>query len=218
MEPEYRFDKNVINIFNAIKNEEYTGGNNFHIKAYREGKVVALLRPVTRSSLSDNEKNRELIRLLSDWREANNRWYPAIFKVTDEGTRKWLKERVIDEPDRLLFMVETPEGIVLGHMGFYRGEADNFIRGRDLVKGAMTFALKAMLKWAHAELELNELHLRVFADNCRAIGFYARCGFREIRKIPLKKVVETDSVRWEESMDNPGNAERYFTVMEVKLS
>ena len=35
---------------------------------------------------------------------------------------------VIDQSDRLLFLVQNVEKIDIGHMGLYRGEADNFIR------------------------------------------------------------------------------------------
>lgn len=219
MEPEYKFDKTVIDIFNAIKNEKYAEGKNFHISVYDKNQLVAVLRPLTISSTADFPKNRDLVRLLSEWRDANNMWYPAIFKVTEEGTRRWLKERVIDEQDRLLFMVETPDGVPFGHMGFYRGEADNFIRGRaDLVKGGMTCALKAMLEWASSELKIKELHLRVFSDNRPAIELYKRAGFREIGRIPMKKIVEADSVRWEEYREYAGIAERCFVVMQAKLS
>jgi len=217
--PEYKFDRDIINIFNSIKNEEYRKYKYFYINVFRDGKVIAVLRPLTKNSLQDNDKNREIIRLLTKWRDASNVWFPAIFKVTEESTQKWLKEKVIEQPDRLLFMVETPYGMPFGHMGLYRGEADNFIRGRDdLVKGGMTRALEAMLKWASDDLRLEMLHLKVFADNRRAMGLYNRCGFREIGRIPMKKVENNDSIIWEETLDNSGQAERYLCVMENRLA
>lgn len=125
---------------------------------------------------------------------------------------------MIDIEDRILFLVETTDGIPFGHIGLFRGEADNFIRGRnDLVKGGMTPALKTMLSWAFTELELNELYLRVFSDNKNAKAYYERCGFKEIGLIPLRKIEKPESTRWEAIEEgDKKEAVRYFSLMKSK--
>jgi len=214
---EYRFEREIVDVFEAIKRQSYRG-NDFCIPVYKNGTQIAILSPITKRHLDDNIRNDELVRLLSEWRRTNAKWYPTVFKVTYDGTRKWLRDQVIGAEDRILFMVKTMDGNPFGHMGFYRGEADNFIRGRkDILNGGMTSALRAMLNWAFIDLDLKDLYLRVFSDNTRAIAFYDRCGFRPIYKIPLKKYKGHGFIRWEESHEEGINeAKRYFSVMHLK--
>ncbi len=213
----HEFNKETKCVFKSIKEGNY-GDGNFSIPVYKENVQIAILNPIVKRHLDDTEKNQELVRLLSEWRRSASKWYPTIFKVTEEGTKKWLRDQVIDAEDRILFIAETMEGIPFGHMGFYRGEADNFVRGRkDTLNGGMTYALNAMLKWAFFDLDLKELYLRVFSDNQKAIAFYKRCGFEEIGKIPLKKIEKKDVVKWEEISEGcTEEAERFFSVMYLK--
>lgn len=211
------FDAHVISIFASIKDKTYKG-EDFNVPVYRDDIQIALLKPITKCYLEDNQYNHEIIRFLAEWRNSAAFYYPTIFKVTEEGTKKWLKDQVIGAKDRMLFMAVTLDGIPFGHMGLYRGEADNFLRGRkDILKGGMTLGLSAMLNWAFYDLELKELHLRVFSDNQRAINFYKRGGFKEISKIPLKKLEEYNRIKWEELPDNCfEGAERFYSVMYLK--
>ena len=213
----YEFTDKVLSVFKLVKNETYKQGGDFSLPVYEDGKQIAVLHPLTKRNLIDNEENRKLIELLAQWREASSRWFD-VFKVTEEGTRIWLKKQVIDMKNRLLFMLETVDGIPIGHMGFYRGEVDNVIRGRrDILKGVMTHALNAMLKWAFTDLDIRDLYVRVFSDNERAIAFYKRCGFSEIGKIPLRKVEKEESIRWEpiETGDR-GKPDRFFSLMHLR--
>ncbi len=217
MRPKYEFDEKIEDIFGSIKEETYRGGY-FSVPVYKEKVQIAVLDPITKRHLGDTKENRELIRFLSECRELASAWYPSIFKVTEEGTKKWLKYQVIDVEDRILFIAETIDGVPFGHMGFYRGEADNFIRGRmDVLSGGMTYALNAMLKWAFCDLDLKDLYLRVFSDNYRAIAFYKRCSFKEIDKIPLRKIENRGIIKWEEIPEGSiERAERFFSVMHLK--
>jgi Acetyltransferases, including N-acetylases of ribosomal proteins len=210
------FNEEVKKTFKSIKKAK-NGKKDFSIPVYNHDHQIAFLKPLTENNLVDSPTNHEIIKLLTKWRNANSNWYPTIFEATENGTKKWLKDQVINTDDRVLFMVETLDGIPFGHMGLYRGEADNFIRGRqDILAGGMTHALRAMLKWVFNDLNMNKLFLRVFLDNKKAISFYKRCGFKEVYKIPLKKTKEKNEIKWEEiTGDNPDKAERYFSVMHI---
>lgn len=216
MVEKYDFNKDVLFIFDLIKNETYRE-NDFNLPIYKDGKCVAILRPITKRNLIDNEKNREIIKLLSKWREESSKWFD-IFKVTESGTKKWLKEQVIDIKNRILFMIETFDGTYIGHIGLYRGEIDNIIRGRkDILKGLMTYAINTMVKWAFSELNIDCLYVRVFSDNEKAIALYKRCGFNNIDKIPLRKIVKKESIRWEPIEEtNIKEADRFFSLMYLK--
>ena len=53
-------------------------------------KSGGILLPINYAHLEDET----LINLLAKWREDNNFAYPSRFKVTFEGTKKWLKVAV----------------------------------------------------------------------------------------------------------------------------
>lgn len=169
------------------------------------------LRPVNKSDIL----NIDLIKNLAKWREKYSQWFPSQFKVTVEGTKKWLRDLVLNNPDRILFLIEDSLGNIYGHLGFYRYnkgdnscELDNVVRGIEDIPGLMTKSVEVLIKWGFENLGISKLFLSVFANNKKAIDLYKRCGFREFETIPLKKVVKNNSIYWEEVGRNQ-NAEKY---------
>ncbi len=192
---------------------------NFRLPIYDNEKTVGCLSPVQADDINDSD----VVSLLAEWRQANKDSFPTQFKVTMEGTKKWLDEQVINKSDRILFMVYS-NGKPIGHMGLalfnyhYRFcEIDNVVRGSEDAKGIMTLALNAIIRWAFEELGLSFLSLRVFSDNARAIALYQRCGFLEVKRIPLERIEENDAVKFIEipygSMKRP---DRYFALMSLQ--
>ncbi len=188
---EYYFEPRATEIFRLIKNEQYRG-KDFVIPVFEKNLQIAILKPITNSNLQDNISNQKLIKSLADWRRDNQSWYPTVFTVTEEGTKLWLKKQVIDVDDRILFLIVSMDGVVFGHMGLFRGEIDNVLRGKKgIVDGGMTQGLRALMKFCATDLRIKNLYLRVFSDNVKAIHYYKNCGFSEIGKIPLKKIEES---------------------------
>jgi len=215
---EYFFEPKVIEIFDLIKDEQYRG-KDFVIPVIEKNLQVAVLKPITKSHLHENIPNHELIKSLADWRRNNQSWYPTVFTVTEEGTKLWLKNQVIDIDDRILFLIVSLDGVVFGHMGLFRGEIDNVLRGRTgIVDRGMTQGLFALMKFCNTELRIKNLYLRVFSDNASAIHYYKNCGFSEIGKIPLKKSEEINCIKWEPSPDiDIYQAERSYSVMQINI-
>lgn len=154
------------------------------------------LVPVCRLHLTD----RELIAGLSRWRSENAFAFPTRFAVTDEGTRRWLKVGLLDIDDRILFLVCDRHGHPVGHLGFASAtepdgsmEVDNVVRGETGSPGLMSAALCGLIDWAEEMFLPSRIHLRVFSDNDRAIGFYRRAGFVERGRQPLRR--STDGER-----------------------
>lgn len=150
------------------------------------------LLPICELHLSDDE----LIEELSKWREENNFAYPTQFRVTTDGTKIWLKAQVIDNENRMLFIVINKYGQRIGHVGLANAisgdqsiEADNIVRGeKNKNYGIMRDAMENLLDWVDHNLNPNQVYLRVFSDNENAIRFYKKVGFIEDILIPLEKI------------------------------
>ncbi|MBI2454400.1 MAG: GNAT family N-acetyltransferase [Parcubacteria group bacterium] len=220
------YQERTHSIFHNLKNDIPDDRTPRSITVIQSGVLVAWLEPVTVRDLDSEES----IRLFSKWREQHSWWFPAQFQVTKEGTGRWLKAGLLDKPDRMLFWVVVPDNSTarkIGHMGLFRinpedysCEADNIVRGEEEPKGIMTSALKALMAWTFSILKNWALELTVYEDNPRALALYDRCGFKTIKRIPLKRVEEPGIVKWEELPDElPGcslSAERYFLKMRIE--
>jgi perosamine synthetase len=139
-----------------------------------------------------------LIATLSHWRRENATAYPSQFPVTDEGTHSWLSDRLLNVPDRLLFLVLDKHGYPVGHLGFANClndkcemEIDNVVRGvASAPSGIMSEAMRVLLNWAQETIGASAFYLRVFEDNTHAINFYRALGFIDASTIPLRKRVQ----------------------------
>jgi perosamine synthetase len=153
------------------------------------------LLPVCALHADDNA----LIALLARWREENAAAFPSRFLVTLAGTATWLKTKLLDVEDRLLFLVLDRHGRPLGHLGFANAlndsaalEVDNIIRGiPGESPGLMTEALRVLIDWAEEMFRPRRIHLRVLSDNAHAIAFYRRVGFRDDGLISLRRHFES---------------------------
>ena len=118
----------------------------------------------------------------------------------DRPHRRMAHGRRRPNEGKILFMVDTPEGSTFGYMGLdfidwtaLAGEADAVVRGGEAPAGVMTEALRTLMAWARGHLGLRELAVRVRSDNT-ALEFYRKAGFREVRRVALRRVVEPDGV------------------------
>jgi len=160
-----------------------------------------------------------LISLLAKWREENYFAYPTKFKVTLAGTQKWLKEQVLDNPSRLLFLVVDQCGKWIGHVGL--GDClnygrsimlDNIVRGdKTHARGIMSEAVIELAEWARKMFLPTKVYLKVLDDNSHAIDFYKRLGFIEVQRIPLKRQEKEDGYAYIET--NGPIGERHFIEM-----
>lgn len=213
--------KRIIRIFTNLKQEKEDEDASPLIPVYDKKKFIAYLRIISSSSLN----NPQDIKNLASWRNKHNWWFPAQFKATLDGTKRWLENLLLNQRDRLLFMLETPSGAPFGHMGFFRFdfknnscEVDNIVRGKNLIHGGMTPSLKTLINWAFSVLKVRSVYLKTYFDNERAIRLYKRCGFEIVKKIPLKKIIEGNMTRWEEDPKLKKNIERYHVQMKYKIN
>jgi RimJ/RimL family protein N-acetyltransferase len=208
----------VLETIRNVKIAAAHSGNWFAI--FDRDECMAGLDPVTWQDVDDPDS----IERLARWREAAQNSFPAIFPVTLEGTRRWLIKQVLELPDRMLFWVKSSEGEKIGHAGIYRIdfeeeslELDNVVRGMPRVmRGAMYSGVQAILSWVFGTLRMNDVFLRVFSDNVRAIQLYEHCGFSETMRMPMRRVEENGVVRWIEADGGYRKpVERYFVTMHL---
>lgn len=212
------FQSNIENIFINLKRDKETPVPSKMETILPSGEKLEVY--VITKSLSDEDL---VIKLLARWRDKANVWFPAQFKVTLKGTKKWASEQLINKKDRILFFFKVKdEKLPFAHAGLYRFdyekqscEIDNVIRGEESknTKGAMTVGLETLIKWSFTYLGIKDLYLRVFSDNTRAIKLYERLGFSEKNRVPLFKSISNEVVSWVESDSRKESTDRYFVTM-----
>jgi RimJ/RimL family protein N-acetyltransferase len=163
--------------------------------------LEAILRPVSTRSDCLNPRD---IRLLTEWRNRFVKSFLTEFEANESRTAEWLMKTVGPDDTRILFMVDDASGRTVGYMGLafidwekMTGEADAIVRGEASAPGLMTRSLRALMDWALAQLGLKTLGVRVRSDN-RAVEFYQKLGFKEQRRVSLRRIDEGDFVRWVE--------------------
>jgi len=125
-----------------------------------------------------------MIALLAKWRQEAVELHDQ-FEVTFESTKKWLREFVLDVPDRILFLVLDKHGQRIGHIGFAHVlneerlmEIDLVVRGvRGVAPGIMSLAATALFGWANQTIQPKGFCVHTLGSNAHAIQFYTRLGF-----------------------------------------
>ena len=199
------YRKAVINNFNFFKSAANI--QDAYLRAI-EIEGGGFLLPVAKLHKNDEM----LLQQLTDWRNAHVKVYPTQFVATLESTRSWLEDRLLAVPDRMLFLVVTPIGKVVGHLGFnsclnddFQFEIDNVVRGIPSESpGIFARAMVAIIEWARKTLNVSGFFLKVFDDNLHALAFYRRCGFIEENRNPLLRECKGDMVIYREA--RPGES------------
>ena len=170
----------------------------------------------------DCVKNRNIIRSLAHWRKKHQSWFQAQFKVTIKGTRIWLEKKVIETPDRILFLISVDNNLI-GHFGFFRFnfknhscEIDNVVRGEPGYPGIIQNGLKYLMKWGKKNLFIKNYTLETTSDNERAIRLYSKLGFKEYKRIPLIQTNKNGYNEWIEAPKNyKNNIKRCNVYMKI---
>lgn len=202
----------------SVKDRIYSvkHGKGLKIKAVF-GNVNYYLTLISERHISDIP----LIKLLALWRKKHEQLFLAIFPITLEGTKQWLRERVINEPDRILFMIEVKNQYI-GHIGLYRFnfqnmsyEIDNNVRGVDRYPGIMGNALRHMMRWAKIEFGVNTFNVQTTSNNKKALRLYQRLGFVEAKRIPMIRIVKSDRIEWQNA---PGGYKGIIKLYRVVMN
>ena len=179
--------------------------------------VAGSLRPVATRPGAVSQAD---IRSITEWRNRFVTSFLSEFVATEERTERWLVETVGPDDTRILFMLDAADGRTVGHMGLAfidweagYAEVDAVVRGAEAPAGLVSKALGALWGWARTDLGLSQLWARVRSDNS-AIAFYEKAGFRELRRVPLRRREVDDGVRW---IEEPSAAAGDLSVVHMRL-
>jgi hypothetical protein len=100
---------------------------------------IGFLKAFDRADLDD----RALIETMAEARTGFKRFFLTQFDVTPENKRAWLESSVLGNDNKMLFLVETQDGRVVGQDGF-------------TLLGGGAFALDGTMRWARGG------HMRLF--------------------------------------------------------
>ncbi len=164
----------------------------------------------------------DIVSLLSRWRKENEFWFQAIFPVSDAGTKIWLKNKVIDEQDRLLFLI-TINNRYIGHVGLWKFdfanqscEIDNIVRGESEYAGIMYPSIVLLQNWARTTLAIKDFYLHTLVENRQAVKLYEKLGYEVIKTDPLIRTVNGDRIEWiSPPADYAGDIERHEVQMRL---
>jgi hypothetical protein len=137
------------------------------------------LLPVSKLNLNDII----LVEYLAKLRNENIELFLKSDIATIESTNKWISNLVLENKDRILFLVIDKYGVKHGHLGIWIREGsvfeiDNVIKDSDSkVPGLFSSALITVCKWMNEYVGISELSLRVLSTNQKAIKFYEKNKF-----------------------------------------
>jgi len=150
----------------------------------------------------DCVKNDVIIGLLSRWRKENEYWFQATFPVTIEGTKIWLINKLIEERNRLLFLIEVNNEFI-GHVGLWKFdftnktcEIDNIVRGENKFPGIMYCAIELLQNWARSTFDIKDFYLQTYLENQKAVNLYKKLGYEIIKTEPVIKIDEGLRTEW----------------------
>jgi len=216
VETDIAFRERVVATFRSMKFEFPKRPEELTIPIYRQGIMIAHLRPLHAEFIPQE------VRFLMEWRNQNREAFLTWVTSTKESTMRWILEELLPREDRILFFAETLDGVPFGHIGLTKFdfarrscEIDNVLRGKTgTIQGGMTLAIQALMDWGFCFLKAHSMYLRVFADNERAINFYMQNELQMVKRVPLQRVQEGNIIRWVETEEQPGEVpEKYLLYM-----
>ncbi len=196
------YEKSVIENFKFLKSAKTI--QQAYLRSIPIGQDGFLL-PICEAHIPDDQ----LLYRLTEWRNTNLSVYPAQFIASVDSTRSWLVEKLLNVPDRILFLVVDNAGNSIGHLGFNECineemlfEIDNVVMGmQSKNKRIFSKAFVALIDWARKTINVEGFFLRVMEDSPTAINFYIKNFFVEEKKIPLVKEASKNFISYRMAKD-----------------
>jgi RimJ/RimL family protein N-acetyltransferase len=153
-------------------------------------------------------QDKNVIEALTKWRQKYMRFFMTQFIATPERTEKWLKEVVLKDNTRLLFLIYDENNKLIGNLGVcninkQNAELDNVVRGeKEGHKRLIFFSVLTLINWLYISDVIN-IFLRVFNNNLKAVSLYSSIGFKPKQIFALQKNVNNLNEAAYIAMPNP---------------
>jgi len=197
--PQMQTFKDIHTIIQGMKMHEFTVFDTSYIPIYnRNGDYIGKLVPVDQK-LAESD---DMIAKLVKWRSKFMKFFMTQFRATEERTRAWLKNTVIPDHTRILFVILEDKGNIVGNFGVCNisskaAELDNLIRGE---KGGdqqlIYFAEISLMDWFFSILGIDRIYLHVFSNNSRTISLHKSVGFNVNCAYELTKTSKEVEIRY----------------------
>ena len=166
----------------------------------------------------------ETVKLLTNWRIKYRDMFASDFVITEEKQKHWIKHGILENPDKILFLIYVENrkiGII--STSNYDENTNSCILDTMMkeptffLPGLMTTIEKVYLKWMFDGLKLSKIQGLLFRDNFPALVLHLSCGFQVVETFPIKKILSNDGWVWKkiDPKSETNLAERYFRIIEL---
>jgi hypothetical protein len=171
-----------------------TSGYSIPIKK-NSGQVIGSLVAISADLLSDLN-----IKKLTDWRNMFMEYFFTQFVATEHRTAEWLRNKVIPDTTRILFLIFDENNNAIGNFGLCNistdsAELDNLIRGEKGGDSKLIYYSEiALLNWIFCILNIPMATLHAFSNNSMTIRLHNSIGFREVSESNIWRFHENDEI------------------------
>ena len=170
------------------------------------------------------DESDETVNLLYNWRKKYRNMFATDFKMSEEKTRKWIKKGILENPEKIVFMINADNkkiGIIRTATYDKKTNSamlDTMIKDPTYkLPGLMTVVEKVYLRWMFEGLKLSKITGFLFSDNEKMMNIHKKCGWVTIDVVPIEQKKMKDGTKWEEIKPKFSNkpVERYFNIIEL---
>ena len=170
------------------------------------------------------DESDETVNLLYNWRKKYRNMFATDFKMSEEKTRKWIKKGILENPEKIVFMINADNkkiGIISTATYDKKTNSamlDTMIKDPTYkLPGLMTVVEKVYLRWMFEGLKLSKITGFLFSDNEKMMNIHKKCGWVTIDVVPIEQKKMKDGTKWEEIKPKFSNkpVERYFNIIEL---
>ena len=168
----------------------------------------------------------ETVKLLTNWRIKYRDMFATDFVISEEKTKNWIKHDVLENPDKIVFLIYVENrkiGII--STSNYDENTNSCILDTILkeptffLPGLMTTVEKVYLKWMFDELAISKITGFLFSDNKKMMDIHTKCGWIITDVVPIEKksMNKNSEIIWQKVNSNSNNVKpkRYFNLVEI---
>ena len=171
--------------------------------------VIGHFERITLAHAEDKATIQALVR----WRQMAMHAFLTQFTATTERTEAWLKNVVLRDSSRILFL-GYENGRLIGNFGACNigqetADLDNFIRGEAVQEKRFIYhAVVSLCHWLFQALRRTALYCRyILSDNYRSVALHSSIGFTITELLRMTRETDRDTVQYtvhESESPDPG--------------